>query len=939
MRRTLTYVWSLLCLCFLSTAAMAQNGQYDVRFAVKNFDCATNKVTIQVQVKAHDAAHIFLMGDANYRFDYDPRVISNPVIISQENFSNQVPSSNFNYNAQTLQGSSAGLTLGTVSLNNIYGGGGNAAKLVTADWTTVSCIRFDVQDATKCMDLIWHDNNRFPITGMNEVVLLGGGNYDLYVVNAGGIFGNYSQCIPSVCNSILAQNDVNTTLKNSAVSGNLLTNDISASAMTATTTAITAPTRGILTIAANGAYNYIPTANFVGQDSAQYRVCNLEGLCDTAWLYLNVIDAPVGGVSSAPIAQNDNGTAPMNTPITGNVLGNDLDLERGVLTVNLTPLTSPTNGTLVLNTNGTFTYTPNDSFVGQDTFRYVVCDNGVPSLCNTASVFLTVTTPKSSIITNLLPTPTDDSYLTYINMTVTGNLKSNDSDPNAGQTLIYTTTPAVAPTHGTVTINADGTFSYVPTTGYTGPDYFVYTVCDNGAPVLCTNATANLVVTTAPNQKPVVTVTPQIISEDTSKTFCLPIVDPNTTDTHTVWACTPSITGGTATAVVDNIAHTLCVTYKSAPNYNGQDTVCFIVCNNGIPSKCDTAKIPITVTPVNDKPFVPDVTATTPNTMPVTVCAPITDVDVTNTHTMTLCGAPTMGSISAVLNNVTHQLCVTYTPTLGSVGKDSVCIIVCDSGSPSLCDTATVYFTIYDFSCVTMNLKVLLEGSLYQSATAGVMRTTLNERGLLPGQTPIGQFAIATPAGHPYKGLPWNVADTTGNSMTTYAPDVTDWVLVSLRTDNVMATNVVCVPALLLKDGTVQFVNPCFSIADGSYYIVVEHRNHMGAMSPTPVAVTNGVINFDFTTSNSLLTTNVNNPPAFGQRLVGAKWALHAGDGLKNTQTTNFDINFNDSVLWKSESGIFDQYRFGDFDMNADVNFQDQVLWKGNNGKYSVIPH
>ena len=80
---------------------------------------------------------------------------------------------------------SAGLTLGTVSLNTIYGGGGIAAQTVPITWTTVSCIRFKVQDPTKCISLIWHDDNRFPITGMNEVVLLGGGNYDLYNVNAG----------------------------------------------------------------------------------------------------------------------------------------------------------------------------------------------------------------------------------------------------------------------------------------------------------------------------------------------------------------------------------------------------------------------------------------------------------------------------------------------------------------------------------------------------------------------------------------------------------------------------------------------------------------------------------------------------------------------------------------------------------------------------------
>ena len=691
MRRTLTYVWSLLCLCCIATTAVAQNGLYDVRFAIKNFNCATDSVTIQVQVKARDAAHTFLMGDANYRFDYDPRVISNPSIISQENFSSQGPSNDFNYNAQNLNGSSFSAVAGTVSLNTIYGGGGNAAKLVGTEWMTVSCIRFKTQDPTKCIELIWHDNNRFPITGMSEVALLGAGQYELYVVEAAGIFGNYSQCIPSVCNSILALNDINATLKEVPVSGNLLTNDISATPMTVTTTAINAPLHGILAIAANGVYTYTPVAGFVGQDSAQYKVCNTAGQCDTAWLYLNVLDTPVSGVNSAPIAQNDNGVTYINTPLTSSVLNNDFDPEGNALTVNTTPLTSPSNGTLVLNANGTYTYTPSNAFVGQDTFRYAVCDNGVPSKCDTALVVLNVLNLKNGGVGNLPPTPLDDAYQTFKNVTVNGNLKTNDTDPNVGQLLTYTTTPAVAPLHGTVTILTNGTFTYVPTAGYSGPDEFVYTVCDNGSPVMCTNATAHILIAVAPNEKPIVTVVPQTIGEDTTKTFCLAITDPNALDTHTVTACTPSTVGGTATAVVDNVAHTLCISYKSAPNYNGQDTVCFIVCDNGIPSKCDTVKVPITVTPINDKPVVVVTPVVIAEDSVVTFCMPFTDPDVGQTFASTLCG---VGHGTATTTIVGNTVCVTYTPTLNYNGADTVCVIVCDNGVPSKCDTVKVPITL-----------------------------------------------------------------------------------------------------------------------------------------------------------------------------------------------------------------------------------------------------
>ena len=669
---------------------MAQNGQFDVRFAIKNFDCANNTVTIQVQVKAHDAAHTFLMGDANYRFDYDPRVIRTPVLLSQENFSNQAPASDFNYNPQNISGSSAGLTLGTVSLNTIYGSGGNAAKLVDANWTTVSCIRFTMQDPTQCMSLIWHDDTRFPITGMNEIELLGSGVYNQAIVAAGGVFTNYSACIPQVCSSVTAFNDINATLKNTAVTGNLLTNDMSGSSMTAATTPFANPLHGTLSIATNGSYTYTPTAGFVGQDVAQYIVCNVAGLCDTASVFFNVVDIPIAGINTAPTAQNDNAISYVNMSVTGNVLTNDIDHEGNTLTVNPVPLSNTTNGTLVLNSNGTYTYTPNTGFTGTDSFQYIVCDNGSPSKCDTASVaieVLNITTGTS----NLPPIANDDSYLTYKDTNISGNLKTNDSDPNAGQTLTYNTTPVAAPAHGTVTINADGTFTYFPTIGYTGPDQFQYTVCDNGSPSQCDVATVYIVTTTAPNQKPVVTVTPQSIPEDVTQNFCLPIVDPNTGDSHTVTACGVT-NGGTASAVVNNVTHQLCVTYKSLLNYNGRDTVCFIVCDNGTPSKCDTVKVPITVTPVNDKPVIIVVSPkTTSEDTAITICTTITDPDINDTFTPTPCGAA-HGTVAAIV--VSHQLCLTYTPNLNYNGVDTACVIVCDNGSPSLCDTIKVPITI-----------------------------------------------------------------------------------------------------------------------------------------------------------------------------------------------------------------------------------------------------
>ena len=425
----LSFVWMFL----FGAALNAQNGQYDVQFSVKNLDCSTGKVVIQLQVKSHDASHTFLMGDANYRFDYDPRVIKNPTIVSQENFSNQAPASDGNYSPQNLNGSSVGTTIGTVSLNTFYGQGGTGAKLVPTTWTTVSCISFTIQDPTKCINLVWHKDTDFPQTGMNEVELLGGGNYNLDIVAAGGIFGNYNLCIPTVCSAVIAVDDINSTLKNTPVSGSVATNDVSSGGPMSFTLLTTTPnTAGLLVFNPDGTYTFTPITGFVGKTQATYKVCNTSGQCDTANLYITVIDNPVAGVNAAPVAQNDNAQTLVNTAVSGNVLSNDIDPNGDALTAST--LKQPTNGTLTLNPNGTYTYTPNPGFIGQDTFRYKVCDNGTPSLCDSAIAVMTMNVPPPTTV-NVKPNAQDDAGSGLAMVPISGNLSSNDSDPNPGQTL------------------------------------------------------------------------------------------------------------------------------------------------------------------------------------------------------------------------------------------------------------------------------------------------------------------------------------------------------------------------------------------------------------------------------------------------------------------------------------------------------------------------
>ena len=249
-------------------------GKFDVRFTVKSTDCSVSPrtLTIAVQVRATSVADTFLMGDANYRFRFKTTQLRllgatptfAPSLASQENYSAKAPSSDTNYGFQNLNGSGEGPTEGIVSLNTFYSGSNQGAKLVKSIWSTVACIKFTVVNGNDCFDLVWDDDKTFPVTGMNEVYNIFTDptfDYKQENVKAGGYFGNVSSCLSTYCSPILAVNDINITPLNTAVSGQVLTNDIG-SGLVVTTTPIASPTHGGVTLNANGTYTYTPTTGF-----------------------------------------------------------------------------------------------------------------------------------------------------------------------------------------------------------------------------------------------------------------------------------------------------------------------------------------------------------------------------------------------------------------------------------------------------------------------------------------------------------------------------------------------------------------------------------------------------------------------------------------------------------------------------------------------------
>ncbi len=196
----------MLGLTLTSSVAMSQ-GIFDVKIASQKIDCANRKVLIEVQVKAHDDKNAFMMGDANYRFAYNPSVLRNPTIVKQGHFSNEGEAIDAHYGGQNLTGSVARSNEGIVSLNTFYGGTGDGAKTVETEYMTVSTIAFDLIDPKSITEIKWHEGagKSFPSTGMNQVFLkktdAGDPDFDLNPVRAEGAFESLKLNFSAMCSA------------------------------------------------------------------------------------------------------------------------------------------------------------------------------------------------------------------------------------------------------------------------------------------------------------------------------------------------------------------------------------------------------------------------------------------------------------------------------------------------------------------------------------------------------------------------------------------------------------------------------------------------------------------------------------------------------------------------------------------------------------------
>lgn len=358
----------------------------------------------------------------------------------------------------------------------------------------------------------------------------------------------------------------------SIVNASVLTNDFDpdGTALQVSPMLISPPINGVVAINTNGTFTYFPTTNYFGPDSFSYKVCDggVPNYCDTA-----VVILTISPVNDAPNAVDDYYNLSANSILQDNVLINDWDVESDSLIVSGIIQSGSLNGNLMLQPNGDLSYTPATNFVGTISLSYIVCNYGMPSLCDTASLLIEVT--------NTAPVALSDTFYIQSGVAFTGNCISNDFDPEGG-VLFMNNIPIQNPTHGNLILTASGNFDYQPFNSYTGTDSFVYQVCDAALSPLCSSAKVLLVVG---NQKPVASNdTIYVAAGNTcSGNVLLNDFDP---EGGMIWATQQTLSN--LTLQLDGS-----YSYIAKEDFSGFFEYSYEICDNGSPTACDTAKLVI----------------------------------------------------------------------------------------------------------------------------------------------------------------------------------------------------------------------------------------------------------------------------------------------------------------------------------------------------------
>lgn len=318
------------------------------------------------------------------------------------------------------------------------------------------------------------------------------------------------------------------------------------------------PTHGELQLNDDGSFTYTPDDDFFGEDSFTYQAV----IGDDAAGNVAKVTITVNPVQDNPVAVGDdyelNEDEPLTVDAENGLLSNDTDVDGDQLTAVL--VTGPSNGTLDLNDDGSFVYTPDEHFNGADSFTYQVSDGTTTS--DPVSVDLTINAVEDD------PIAVDDAYEVDEDDTLEVNadlgLLANDLEPDGDDLTIDL---GERPENGSVVLQSDGSFTYTPDEDFFGTDTFTYIISDGFR-----EAEATVTVTVAPLPDPPTAENDSIAVVINGGQQQLDVLgndsDPDESQVLTIVAVTQGDQGGTVEISEDGQS----VLFTPAVGFEGTDT-------------------------------------------------------------------------------------------------------------------------------------------------------------------------------------------------------------------------------------------------------------------------------------------------------------------------------------------------------------------------------
>ncbi|MFC7676432.1 Ig-like domain-containing protein [Mycolicibacterium sp. GCM10028919] len=456
----------------------------------------------------------------------------------------------------------------------------------------------------------------------------------------------------------------------------------------ATVVIVGQPTAGTVTVNPNGTVAYTSTGATATTDTFTYTVKDASGATsNTATVTISVTAA----ANTPPVAVNDTATVAEGGSTTISLVSNDTDSDGTVDSATVVIVGQPTAGTVTVNQNGTVTYASNGTEVTTDSFTYTVKD-AAGATSNVATVSITVTP------INDVPVAVNDTATVAEGGTTTIALITNDTD---GDGTIDVTTVVIVrqPTAGTVTVNPNGTVTYVSNGSEVTADGFAYKVKDNSG-ALSNEATVTITITPV-NDGPTAVNDAYTVAANGTLTVNAPGLLANDTDPDGAFLrLTEIFTPGHGT--LSGVLSSGTFTYRPDAGYVGTDSFTYTV-GDGAATSQGIVTITVTADPNNVAPVGNADSYTVNEDTVLTVNGPgllanDTDANGQTLKVVSIGTEPTRGSL--VLND---DGSFTYTPGPNLNGTDTFTYKASDGAAETAFTTVTINVTAVNDAPVINN--------------------------------------------------------------------------------------------------------------------------------------------------------------------------------------------------------------------------------------------